>query len=202
MTAIKLFNGEIVDNIEERIRNYYRNEKYKYYDKCHDESNVITRENVKAANKLDARVGEQVKINLIESQDIKIALTSIENRKLNKFTIEEWKDYKDRIKNVLRSMCSIKGVRIAVATKILHLKRPKLIPILDTKVLDYLSGKRTQNIKKEKLIMIGIQAIDKIREDIIRNEKNLNELRDSLADLPYSFTNVRLYDILIWEIAK
>jgi hypothetical protein len=200
---IQLSNGTVISNAEERIREYCRVEIYSGYDDCHDVNNVITRENVKVANRLFARVGNVVAEKIIQSDSIRNALATIDNIELGEISEENWKDYKNKLYRLLESFCSIKGVGIAVATKILYLKRPKLIPILDSFVIKFLLGMDVVNIQnKQRLVDIGVRAIDVIREDMRGNSEAFTELQKRVSDLPIPLEKVRLYDILVWSTEK
>lgn len=202
MTEIKLSNGTVISNLEERIREYCRVEIYHKYDDCHDVNNIITLKNIDAANKLYARISKTVAERVIQSESIRNTLAVIDNKEMGEINKENWKDYKEKLYHLLLSFCSIKGVGIAVATKILHLKRPKLIPILDSFVVKFLLEIDIQDINKRYLPEIGIKSIDMIREDIMRNLEAFTILQERLSDLSIPLSKVRLYDILVWSTEK
>ena len=127
----------------------------------------------------------------------------IDDRALGEISEKEWRDYRGKLYHLLLSFCSIKGVGIAVATKILHLKRPKLIPILDSFVVKFLTGIDVQNVwDKLYLAEIGVKTIDVIRKDIQTNLEAFTQLQKNLSDLPIPLSIVRLYDILVWSTEK
>lgn len=203
MIEIKLSNEIVICNPENRIREYCRVEIYYGYDDCHEVNDAITLENIEAANRLFARISKVVAGRIVRSENIRNALAVIDNRELGKISEEEWRDYKVKLYNLLLSICSIKGVGIAVATKILHLKRPKLMPILDSFVVKFLFGIDTQNVwDKQYLAEIGVKTIDVIRKDIRRNLEAFTRLQERLSDLPIPLNIVRLYDILVWSTEK
>ncbi|NQS88674.1 hypothetical protein HQ584_02645 [Patescibacteria group bacterium] len=203
MSKIKLCNGVVINDPEDRIREYCRVEIYYGYDDCHEVNNAITQCNIDAANKLFARISKMVAERIIQSENIRNTLTVIDDKELGEINKEEWRNCKEKLYNLLISFCSIKGVGIAVATKILHLKRPKLIPILDSFVVKFLLGIDTQNVwDKQHLIETGIKATEIIREDIRENWEDFITLQEKLSDLPILLEKVRLYDILVWSTEK
>lgn len=140
---------------------------------------------------------------IIQSENVRDTLAVIDNRELGDISREEWRDYKEKLYNLLISFCSIKGVGIAVATKILHLKRPKLIPILDSFVVKFLTGIDTGNVwNKQHLIEIAIKAMEIVREDIRENREVFIILQEKLSNLPIPLERVRLFDILVWSTEK
>lgn len=203
MIEIKLSKGIVISDIENRIREYCQVEIYHGYDDYHEVNNTITLENINAANKLFARISKPAAERIIHSEMIRNSLAVIDYRELGEISEEEWRDYKEKLYNLFLSFFSIKGAGIAVATKILHLKRPKLIPILDSFVVKFLTEIDTQNVlDKQHLAEIGVKTIGVIREDIRRNLESFTKLRQRLSDLPIPLSKVRLYDILVWSTEK
>ena len=202
MVQIKLPNGSIISNPEERIRDYCKVEIYSGYDDCHDVNKSITKLNIRSANRLFARISSKVAESIMQSSENRNYLSEIENKELGEISEDEWKEIKEKLFNLFVSSCSIKGVGIAVATKILHLKRPKLIPILDSFVIKFLLGISTENMTKQQQVKIALMAIDVIRKDIIDNRDSFIYLKQNLSDLLILLETVRLYDILVWSTEK
>jgi hypothetical protein len=203
MIEITFGNGIIIKNPEDRIREYCKIEIYRGYDDRHEVNQTISWENINVANKVFARIGTEVAEKIIESEEIRNALTIIANKELGEIIDDEWINYREKLRNLLISSCSIKDVGLAVATKILHIKRPKLIPILDSFVIKLLLGIDTTNIAdKSYRADIGIRTIDVIRTDIKNNWDNFIRLRELLSDLPIPLEIVRMYDILVWTTQK
>ncbi|MFH1219049.1 MAG: DUF6308 family protein [Candidatus Eisenbacteria bacterium] len=203
MLEIKLSNGWEIGDPEARIRDYCNVEVYSGYDDRHDISDTITRDTIIAANRIFARISGATGQRMMLSESIRERLRSIQNKDLGEIPDDEWTSRRGNLRALLSDACSLDGVRIAVATKVLHLKRPKLIPILDAFVVRFLVGIDTANVaQKERLIDIACDAIDMIRADLATNRAAFSALQRSLSDLPILFENVRLYDILIWSTEK
>lgn len=195
-----LLNGEKLHNIEERIRDYCRVEIYDGYDNYHSVDNYITQNDVNVANSIFAWISKVEAGKIINSKNIQNALRLIENK-------PGFESFNSRFKNNLYHLyygfCKIKGIGIAKTTKILHLKRPELIPILDSFVIEYLFNIKTQDIfDKDYLIEMGVIFTEKIWKNINENKEVLENLSLRLSDLPIPLTLIRLYDILIWTTEK
>jgi hypothetical protein len=83
---------------------------------------------------------------------------------------------------------------LSVATKLLHLKRPALVPILDSLVVDQLGGRSTT----------ATRLIEHMRVEGRRNLDALQVIQDGLATLtgadgePIRRSLVRILDVLLW----
>lgn len=202
---ICLNNGTVLDNPEERIREYCDIEIYQGYDDFHNVTDEISWEDIRAADRLYAnimRFWSSAAEGMVESLKIPVVLRKIENIDLGDIRDSQWPDTKSRLRELLQTFLSIRGVGLAVATKVLHLKRPKLIPILDSYVMRFLSDVDTSQIPKTALLEYAIQAFEISRRDLARNRQNFDVLQNNLRDLPIPLEKVRMYDILCWTIEK
>jgi hypothetical protein len=80
--------------------------------------------------------------------------------------------------------------RLSVATKLLHLKRPRLFPVLDSLVLQQIGV--TESIDP-------VAAIDHLRSEGRRNVLALESVRDLIAKDGYDRPLVRILDVLLWS---
>jgi hypothetical protein len=113
-----------------------------------------------------------------------------------------------KIQNLLRIMTEIPGIQLPIATKILHKKRPNLIPILDSQVLKHYGWKYNRlYIMKEgkdrEDTTLGL--IDLIKQDVKANENILREGAKKIAkklqlsrNIKKALTPLRILDIIIW----
>lgn len=199
---ITLRDGRVIDNPEKRIREYRSVEIYKGYDDCHNINDEISMDDIDAANRLFARISNQAAENLINASDIPLLLRKIENQNLENLNDAEWKETKENLEKLFNACLDKIGVGLAVATKVLHLKRPSLIPILDSFVMQFLLDVDTSSISKRRQLRQGIKACDIIRLDLINNRETFEALQKSLSDFSIPLENVRLYDILCWSTEK
>ena len=85
-----------------------------------------------------------------------------------------------------------KGIGIAVATKVLHLKRPRLIPVCDSYVLR-LMGIPGQNAGS------GVALVECLRTLRTQWTAPLQQLQRSLRNRGYDRTLVRIADAVMWS---
>lgn len=80
------------------------------------------------------------------------------------------------------------GRGLSVATKVLHLKRPKMFPVLDSLVLEQLGV--TDSVGP-------MRVIDHMRAEGIRNQTELRAIQISI-EKHYARSLVRILDVLLW----
>ncbi len=108
-----------------------------------------------------------------------------------------------------------KGARTAVVTKVLHRKRPRLIPMLDNKVLNNCIYHAWKDLKSDNKTTIPYiwhgqkynicNCMRLMRDDISPQVKPLRTIRDILIhnkklDIDRSITLLRLYEAVMWKI--
>jgi len=203
---IKLREDIVFVDPESRIREYCEIEIYKGYDDKHSVNDRITEKDIDAANKLYAMIdrydGEESRRLLSHAGTVQACLSSIPNVDLHDISDEEWMDLKIKIRKLFNEFLSIRGIGLAKATKILHLKRPKLIPVLDSFVIHFLLGINISDYDKNKQVDISLQALDLIREIMIKQRDAFEKLAQQTCNLPIHLTNLRLFDILCWTAEK
>ena len=203
---IKLREDVVFSDPQSRIREYCEIEIYHGYDDKHSIDNVISQRDVDAANNLYAMIGRYDKDEsarlLSHSKSIIRFLASIPNVNIHEVVDSEWPRIRRRIGELLIEFLSIKGIGLAKATKILHLKRPNLIPVLDSLVINFLLGINISGIDKRRQVEIGLQALDHIRKTIINQKSAFEKLAEETRDLPIQLTIIRLFDILCWTAEK
>ena len=89
--------------------------------------------------------------------------------------------------------CQQKGVQIAVVTKVLHLKRPRLIPVLDSLVVGQVSGRVTADVAS------WVELLEHLRSVGQANLSGLQGIRRHLLERGIEErTLVRILDSLLW----
>lgn len=203
---IKLRDDIIFEDPQLRIREYCAIEIYQGYDDKHNINDEITKDDIYAANKLYAMIDRYDKkessrlLNLAPS--ISNVLSSIPDKDIFEVSDKEWIKLKNNIKELLVRFLSIKGIALAKATKILHLKRPHLFPVLDSFILKFLFGINISDIEKRRQIKIGLEALGQIREILTNQKVEFENLAKQISDLPIRLTPVRMFDILCWTAEK
>src|SRR5207245_1105774 len=99
----------------------------------------------------------------------------------------------------------IRGISYAKASKLLHIKHPKLIPIVDREVRRIYEAKAKAAVGKKRTRERRWWAV--IRDDLIANDVAFKEIRarlqeydDDHARRVGQLTDLRLLDILAWEM--
>ncbi|MHA1169593.1 MAG: DUF6308 family protein, partial [Candidatus Hodarchaeales archaeon] len=202
--GIRLRDDVYFDDPEPRIREYCDIEVYQGYDDQHTVDDLITQRDIDSANNLYAMINrydpkEGARI-LDQAPKIATMLGKISNEAIYLYEDKDWENAKPKIKALLASMASIHGVGLAKATKILHLKRPRLFPVLDSYVVQFLTGKTyTSSTRDTELALKGLD----ISRELIRDQvAEFTELQMKLGNLPIPLTEVRLFDILCWSAYK
>jgi hypothetical protein len=85
-----------------------------------------------------------------------------------------------------------KGIGIAVATKVLHVKRPRLIPVCDSYVLR-LMGIPGQNAGS------GLALVECLRTLRTQWTPPLQQLQRSLRDMGHDRSLIRIADAVMWS---
>ena len=203
---IRLSNGTVINNPEERIREYCAIEIYQGYDDCHNITDKISWEDIQTADELGAnimRFWSPAAEKMVKSHKIPVVLRRIENSDLGDIVDSRWSEVKSRLRELLQTFLTIRGVGLAVATKVLHLKRPKLIPILDSYIMKFLLDVDiAKQFSKTTLLECGMQAFEVTRRDLANNRQEFNSLQNRLGDLPIHLEKTRFYDILCWTTEK
>lgn len=108
------------------------------------------------------------------------------------------------VEGLLAAACEVPGVLVPVATKVLHRKRPHLIPILDNVVLAHYFGylgrpelvNRSQD--KRRAASVARIALDAFRADLEEADAVLADVVAQLAASGTPVTGVRLLELLVW----
>lgn len=210
VAPIRLNNGVVFYRPEERIREYctievYRDIGYRGgYDDHHNATDVVTEDDLEAANNLYANMSSGARRRILGNPEIPSRLAAVRDAELGEVSDKEWEDVKAVIRSLLAEFLSIPKVRLTKAMKVLHLKRPHLFPILDSFVVKFLTGNDLEEnrFSEEELLQIGITSLETARTDIVTNRAAFHELETRLSDLPIPLTAVRIYDILCWTQEK
>ena len=94
-------------------------------------------------------------------------------------------------------MCEVKGVKVPKATKILHKKRPNLIPVFDSRVGLYYAA-RLRNPKFDLDADDISSLLESFRQDLQAVTEEVRNLKRELDATNVRLTNIRILDHLIW----
>lgn len=180
-------------------------EEYEYYDAVPPgDPNRIEPLDVLATVGINSRLDTATKVRTVHrgmSSAVNALLTQIPERaELHTFASL------DPLHELLAAAMTSKFVLLATATKVLHRKRPALIPILDSVV----AGHYVHDDPIEKALLqlswenrnaaadISRLTIGRLRDDVIQGFDLLDELRGALDGEGFALSHVRIMDILVW----
>jgi hypothetical protein len=86
----------------------------------------------------------------------------------------------------------------SVATKVLHLKRPKLFPVLDENVVTMLGAKIPANAAYQRRAELALELALHVRDQGRQNLGILQEIQASLAGEGFKRSLVRILDAVLW----
>jgi hypothetical protein len=92
---------------------------------------------------------------------------------------------------------------IPVATKVLHRKRPALIPILDNVVLAHYLGRlppATQD--KNRAAGVAIEVLRRFQADLAAVRAEVDAVVTTLAAAGFKLTSVRVLEVLVWTAVE
>jgi hypothetical protein len=92
----------------------------------------------------------------------------------------------------------VRGAGLAVASKILHKKRPALIPMLDNVVLGYYRSSYPHGWKGLGPGGTAVKAMKHLREDLLAVKPEIDTLCSRLAENGWRMTQVRALEALVW----
>lgn len=99
----------------------------------------------------------------------------------------------------LFSTCRVRGMGVARVTKMLHKKRPKIIPILDSVMVGYLLPLMSRRVVRgESDAERSVRFIQELKKDVDNNKTVLIELCNWEVK-PYPISILRVFDILVWS---
>jgi len=209
-TRIVLSNGSVFCRAEERVREYceievYRDRNYAGgYDDRHNVTDAIEREDVESANNLYGGIKRIDFQRIMANPDIPAVLATLRDGDIAGIADDRWQKTKGTIQSLILAFVSIGEVDLPKAMKILHLKRPHLIPPLDALVVKFVTGNdiEVNRFSTDEVVRIGMDSLEAVRADLLANREAFEGLQARLADLPVPLTAVRLHAILCWTQEK
>jgi len=158
---------------------------------------------IRASNRLGARIpyNDESKVlkPLLQKQneiESKLAGVPAHLTILDNYVEIPW----DNLKSLFDTF-KLKYISLARMTKILHKKRPNLIPILDKNILvnKYLEPLlQEQGVITREETERAVYYIKELRKDIEGNREAFIEAKQNLKNEDYDISLLRILDILIW----
>lgn len=195
---LQLRNGvEIADGLTTALEFIAKDGTYQTYDLAPVlQDNILTNQDVRTANRIIARMSDRVITAILaHAPMIQGALSHISPSASLMAADEEipWAG----LEQLLQAMTGIPEVGLARATKVLHKKRPALIPILDEVVAGYLREVERPSRRRD-FVHNGLDLIREYKRELDANARNLRIVRDELAMRDFVLTECRLLDIYLW----
>lgn len=147
----------------------------------------ITDEDRRIANKIAARMSAKTWAPVMGR-----SIAQIRDWDLLNMTNLEWQSRKEVIRQVLRSLLGHPGIGVARLTKALHRKRPKLIPICDSVILE------ATGIEVVNKVDAIIGCMDRLRVTGRGQLSTLEKLHESSKQLHSEMTELRILELLYW----
>jgi hypothetical protein len=191
--ALHLRNGVLIDDPLGTVRQFV--DTYGMaYDDADVAPNVVEESDIALANKIIARMGKDAKAALLSRKsEIEAALILIPLDAT--LTVPADKVPWEALGQLYRSVERLAHIGLPRATKVLHKKRPALIPILDDVVKSYLTSVDGPVSKTQE----GIELTRRYHVEVHHSLRVLHDVRDALANEDgINLTECRLLDIYLW----
>jgi Family of unknown function (DUF6308) len=196
--ALRLRNGVVIEHPLEALLEFVeRDGSYQTYDLAlvaRDQQLIL--EDVRVANKIVARMPPRVIANILQrAQPINAALAALPaGASLMQPEAEiPW----TALESLFAAMDGIEEVGLPRATKVLHKKRPALIPILDEVVVRYLRA--VDGLRRDRdYAADAIALVRSYKNELDANAPIYRAAAQALRDDGFELTECRILDILVW----
>jgi hypothetical protein len=199
-------NGKNIEHAEKKLLVYYCIGDLDYDLSAQDNPNQITQSDIDAANKLGARRKEDYYKPFL-GKDISMIPVDMDLGD----TSADWGSTREKVEVCLQQLLEpeLKGVACASLTKLLHKKRPRLIPVCDSVIAKYVLPDERLDKKSASTIT---RIMYEFRIDLANNQATLKEMRVFLDEQCGEFewmrgrtlqlTNLRMLEKLYWMEKK
>jgi hypothetical protein len=203
MTELRLGNGLRIEDCFGKVVRFCQPGSHPDFYRTYDcvsveQDNSLRDSDILVANRLGARIGPISRL-MFEGNRTRIeaALASVAvGIALDDSWPEEQRLW-EAIRNLYRA-CWTSDVEEARTTKVLHKKRPDLIPIIDKRMVIGWYYRQYSESKKRGIDRM-VEITKRIREDMRRNADDLRELEKEVVESGINLTRVRLFDIVLWQ---
>ena len=104
------------------------------------------------------------------------------------------------ISRAVTAICDVHRAKISVATKILHKKRPGLIPIFDSVVEGHYWPRWCPTVKGRSWGDYAVALTRLVRRDMVSVASELQDLRRALAENGTPLSGCRILNALMWAV--
>jgi hypothetical protein len=110
----------------------------------------------------------------------------------------EWPTVRGRLRDALQALIGPYR-KLSIVTKVLHMKRPRLVPVCDSYVRAEMLALRPEAPSADAAVSVGLDLITHLRDEGRRNLAELQAVRDYLLTRRLDRTRVRILDLLLWS---
>jgi len=198
MIEIVLANGDRIDHCLEKVLSFCQEDaSYEAYDLLDiAQDDTLTDLDILVANNIRARMDGRAFLSFKRNKaKIERALGTLP---VDVALDDPWPDERLMRQGIEKAYlaCWDEQVGPARITKVLHKKRPQLIPLMDRVVV---IGRYYAKYPGPRSWVPCMMAVtDRIKEDMMRNATALQDLQKGLREKAINLTRVRLFDILLW----
>jgi hypothetical protein len=187
----------ILDHADQRLQRYFADGWWDIYDgvpTAHDAT--ITVPDIVISVALNSQLDTRTKVWHVwqERAAIEQALARIPSDLSLEADDIPWLD----LHTLFERFCAIKHAKEAVTTKILHKKRPALIPIYDRFVGAYFQSTFDPQVCRKRGAPFLVAYMQCFRAELRAYRSELHALCAAMAKNGWSLTPVRLLEVLIW----
>jgi hypothetical protein len=201
--VLSIHEGLAIASPLKRLTSFCR-EEYDYYDEIHSSNpNRIEPVDILATVSVNSFVNNAEAVRKVHralAQRCDSILTKIpESAELLSFDPDL-----EIVSELLDAAVQVKGVLVAVATKVLHRKRRALIPMLDQVVLDHYlewtcqTHRKAWTQDKRRAASVAVDVLKMFRADLQRVAGDIMPLQAALASDGFPLSLVRILELLVW----
>jgi len=198
LAPLVLRNGARIENVLESALEFIeKDSSYRSYDLAAvAQDDVLTEADIRVANAMIARISPRVIAGTYaRARVVNAALTQISTSASLVAPADEipW----PQLENLMRAVQGIPEVKLTRQTKVLHKKRPALIPILDSileKYLRQVDGMRRTGDEAQ----YAVELIRSYKRELDAALPALQALRGELQCRGIDLTECRLLDLFLW----
>jgi hypothetical protein len=203
VNALELPSGCTIPNPEERLRAFCEGE-YAYYDAIpSSHPNQIEPLDVLVTVAVNSFVNSAAKVYRVH-QGMRDGCEPLLPAIAEDADLPDLDRWRTPLHDLLHAAVQARDVLIPVATKVLHRKRRRLIPMLDNVLLHhYFASPEYESLlaasqSKANAADVAMQALDLFRDDLIAAGGVVRNLQATLEEGGFPLSGVRILEILVW----
>jgi Family of unknown function (DUF6308) len=198
LPPLVLRNGTRIERVLDTALEFLKQDSsYRGYDLAPvKQDDVLTEADIKVANAMIARMSPRVIARIYRrAPAVNAALAQLPSAASLADPLDSipW----EALEELMRAMQGIAEVKLARQTKVLHKKRPALIPILDSVLEAYL--RRVDNLRRSgDSARDAVDLVKSFKRELDTNLPALRALQEELRRRDIDLTECRLLDLFLW----